>query len=900
MDIGLNGCWRARPDPAGIGVTENWASLPWPEEAVIYLPVPGLWQTSQPDLRGAVWYERMINPPAPAAHLEIRVGASNYLTDAWLNGVYLGRHEGGYTPFTFSLDGIARPGEDNRLIFRVADVTDESEFEGLLARQIPGGKERWYYQASGIWQSVTLRATGPAWFCTVRLLPELDRSELLWRVSLGSRDQWDDTLQIEVLDAAGSVLAESRREITLRAGVLQIEGGLALTGVQPWSPADPRLCLVRLRLLRSGDCREERIGFRRFNLLDGRFYLNGREMQLKSVILQPNYPATILYPPDREWARRELTLAKEAGFNAIRFHLLPPVPYVLDLADEIGLLVYEESPVGWIKNGPRLAEHCRREIEEMIRRDWNHPSVVIWGLLNENVPVWEILGRELLSLAAGLDPTRIAIDNSGGTGAVDQFFAWAGRCHYFLPDRGIVPAIDLHIYLNQLENVAFDWLSHLGDPGLIKTLALVGYGRPDDLDRIGGSLSAWAGGIFVSEYGTGGCEDLEASVAGFPPDAIGPDRAVAAAYAQSLHECLRLPGIADAVHGVADFIASAEAVHGRNDFDQTMAMRINPRISGYSLTQLNDCSWEFAAGIADRWRRTKPCLDMIKAANDPLQILLWPGRYAFAAGETLRLRAWLVAEEEVTGRFLLELDGRIVLEKDIKAHGVLDLADWTSGLEHTGWHTAVATFTPAGGDVRSDQRRLLILPAADLSHLTRLSGGESTGDRSEHVFFWPATDMQPDIDWPAVLHQVRQGKTLILADLDPDAVEMLAAAGLSALHPDLQSATSWMPAWHVIPTHAAFTGLPIGVAGPLFAPVLPRYSMAGRPGKTLAWALRGNIHCGKYVGTTNFEFEKWSDLALIPLGKGRIVICQYRLGLEDPIARTILANLAAWAVNSLC
>ena len=80
----------------------------------------------------------------------------------------------------------------------------------------------------------------------------------------------------------------------------------------------------------------------------------------------------------------------------------------------------------------------------------------------------------------------------------------------------------------------------------------------------------------------------------------------------------------------ADFVAAAEEIHGQTDFDQTMAMRINPRISGYGLTQLNDCAWEFAAGLLDRWRRPKPSLARVRAANDPLQILLWPGRYAFA------------------------------------------------------------------------------------------------------------------------------------------------------------------------------------------------------------------------------------------------------------------------------
>ena len=203
----------------------------------------------------------------------------------------------------------------------------------------------------------------------------------------------------------------------------------------------------------------------------------------------------------------------------IRLHLLPPVPFVLDLADEIGLLVYEESPAGWIKESPRLAEHCRRETEEMIRRDWNHPSVVIWGLLNENVPVARGSGHRNCSPSRPgsirpASPSTIPAARA----PIDQYFAWADRCQYFLPGQGIVPAIDLH---------------RLPEPGGADRLLLVGQARrsgkarrirwPNRLRTAGrsgaasaASLSSWAGGIFVSEYGFGGCEDLAASAAIVP------------------------------------------------------------------------------------------------------------------------------------------------------------------------------------------------------------------------------------------------------------------------------------------------------------------------------------------------------------------------------------------------
>src|SRR5208283_3209680 len=115
----------------------------------------------------------------------------------------------------------------------------------------------------------------------------------------------------------------------------------------------------------------------------GCFLLNRQPVVLKGFLSQGSYPRTLIYPESPEMSRRELRLLKDNGFNFLRTHLRPPEPYYLDMADEMGILVLAEPAIGWIINSPETEGRCRREIVETLLRDRNHPSIIMWCLLNE-------------------------------------------------------------------------------------------------------------------------------------------------------------------------------------------------------------------------------------------------------------------------------------------------------------------------------------------------------------------------------------------------------------------------------------------------------------------------------------------------------------------------------------
>ncbi len=176
------------------------------------------------------------------------------------------------------------------------------------------------------------------------------------------------------------------------------------------------------------DERSVRCGFREFRFENGFFRLNGRRIFLRSTHTCNHFPVGLKLPPDPDMARRDLLDLKVMGFNMIRFIWGGAERYQLDLCDEIGLMVYEESFASWpMQDSPKLAERWERSISELIRRDRNHPSVVIWGLLNEvrDTPHFRLAAASL-PLIRQLDETRMVFLNSGRwdlAGVNDEVFS---------------------------------------------------------------------------------------------------------------------------------------------------------------------------------------------------------------------------------------------------------------------------------------------------------------------------------------------------------------------------------------------------------------------------------------------------------------------------------------------
>jgi hypothetical protein len=428
MVVSLDGAWRLATDAHNTGRAERWFDQPL--AAAVPTRVPWIIQEAFPGYHGVAWYQREFTAPAqtlPDGRWLLRFWAVDYLAEVWLNGVALGGHEGGETPFVLDATTAIRPGAPNRLTVRVLNPTNEP-IEGYVLGQTPGRNKVVPYRAGnsydlgGILDSVELLLTPPVRIADLWLTPDLATGAVRARLTIDNATGAPARrrLALSLAPAAGGEgLTGAVETRDLPPGASQVEIDLRVAQPRPWDLSDPYLYRVTARLTdENGGAADEtsaRFGFRDFRFERGAFRLNGRRLFLKCSHTGNACPVGLQLPTDPDLLRRDLFNVKVMGFNAIRFIAGMPLRSQLDLCDELGLLVYEEHYGSWcLADSRQMTERYDRSLSEMIRRDRNHPSVAIWGLLNETPD-----GRLFRHVAGclprlrALDDSRLVLLNSG-------------------------------------------------------------------------------------------------------------------------------------------------------------------------------------------------------------------------------------------------------------------------------------------------------------------------------------------------------------------------------------------------------------------------------------------------------------------------------------------------------
>ena len=429
------GGWRIAIDPNDEGRTGNWFAAPRDEAKPT--SVPWIIQDAFPGYHGVAWYWRQfeapVNPHADGRYL-LRFWAVDYLAEVWLNGTRVGGHEGGETPFELDVTDAVRGGAANLLAVRVLNPTHE-RIDGIVLNETPKQARVIPYSAGaaynhgGITGSVELRAVPAVRVDDLFASADPRTGTITIRADVrnAARASVSGRMEYSVAPAAGGpTLRTAVVAQELAPGDTRVEARLTLDQPRLWQLNDPFLYRVTVRV--GDDERSVRCGFRDFRFENGFFHLNGRRLFLRSTHTCNHFPVGLKLPPDPDLARRDLLDLKVMGFNMIRFIWGGAERYQLDLCDEIGLMVYEESFASWgMQDSPHLADRWERSLGELIRRDRNHPSVVIWGLLNEvrDTPHFRLAAASLPWIRA-LDDTRMVFLNSGRwdlAGVNDEVFS---------------------------------------------------------------------------------------------------------------------------------------------------------------------------------------------------------------------------------------------------------------------------------------------------------------------------------------------------------------------------------------------------------------------------------------------------------------------------------------------
>lgn len=387
----LSGVWNYHPDPYDTGLRAGWYNwqetdkegrpVPWDFDFEHWptMQLPAVWNTEDEKLfynESSVVFTRTFRYRSHGERfVKLRFGAVYYRCFVFLNGTYIGFHDGGSTPFFFDITEALK--EMNRIVVVVEAVRSKE--------RVPMSNTDWF-NYGGIFRDIELVRLPSVYIkdFSLSLVPDDTFSRLSFSYQLGGESA------VTAPETAGGKAAPP---LTLTIPELNIEenispekgSGKITINAQPelWSPKNPRLYDVSL--LCGEDMLHDRIGFRQIKINGNRVEINGTPAFLRGVCAHEDSIQNGRALTEEE-IRETLTAAKEMNCNFIRLAHYPHSEQVSMIADEMGIMLWEEIPVYWAIafDNEKTLSNARNQLAELIRRDRNRASVIIWSVGNEN------------------------------------------------------------------------------------------------------------------------------------------------------------------------------------------------------------------------------------------------------------------------------------------------------------------------------------------------------------------------------------------------------------------------------------------------------------------------------------------------------------------------------------
>jgi hypothetical protein len=865
--VPLDGAWELFPGDHALGDLDHLPPEP--------VRVPGLWEAQgHLHLDGVAWYRRRFPLEEAAGCWTLRFGAVMDLAEVFLNRRRLGGHEVPFTPFEFDPTGALHAGE-NTLAVRVTDPPAGDPEH----RRLPHGKQGWgnrefpsppslYLTYGGIWQPVQLRRHGP----------------VAVRDVFVNGDPDDLAVEVELEEAAGRPTAAG---VTLRAlglvrqaevelaprGRARLRLPLGATGAARWSPEQPALHRATVEVAADGrwsDGREVRFGLRTVRVDGERLLVDGRPYRMRSALVQGFWPDGLYAEDGRQAIHAEVAAAKAIGLNTLRLHVKAFDPAYLDACDELGMFLHCDLPVAEpveyaeLREGSVLARRCQAAAREQVRRDRNHPSILLWSAMNElglgrdpevrASDGYEAFARALVAVVREADPTRPVIENDWVEPDPERVFTtplltahWYGRLH-----TG---------FLQELEQRAARW---------------AGTGRP----------------LLVTEFGDWGLPEM---AAGEPAPFWHQGRAFAAELAAT-----PWPG------DPAAFARGTQRYQGLSDRLQAEVFRRHDHLGGWCVTELTDVPHELN-GLLDLERRPKPAaVAELARASQPVLPMLAVTALTWTAGGRLRAPLHVANDGPELHRVEVRLrlgDATTTVAADrLSGHRPTSLGEVELTVPGTpGGHQLLLELTAGGRRLAANRYPVRVVARPEAPFAVQLVGDGATGRALDAVGArragtGPLVVAEGGLDQAAGA-RLRGwleggGTALVLAQAPgaahhypvPAAITPVGAAGWGSAVFHFTTDHDGMPS---LPRRAVLTveDLTVKPAG-----VLARLGAAGWPTETIVGAYKPapDPVRGTVVGAC-------------PAGAGRLLACQFRLAERaadgDPAALALLADLVRLAVS---
>ncbi|HNT92272.1 MAG TPA: glycoside hydrolase family 2 TIM barrel-domain containing protein [Bacteroidales bacterium] len=392
----------------------------------------------------ALWYSREFVIPRTWKEKQIVLNfeASDWETTIWVDDNLAAIHRGGYDPFWCNITPYLSDRKKHTLVVKVTDPTDMGRQPRGKQVLKPGGI--WYTPTSGIWQSVWLEPVEKTWIGDVRLVPDIDKG-VLYVTVIEERCQGPEGCPpVDMAPSLAEVtLASGGTTVASESGITGTAIALSVQGARLWSPDDPYLYDLKIRLITGGEVTDEvhsYAGMRKISLgVDNngftRLMLNNEFIWQNGPLDQGFWPDGLYTPPSDEAMMYDIEMLKKMGFNMLRKHVKVENRRFYYHTDRLGLLVWQDMPSGdeyiWGDKPDITKSHAdsalfMNELTRMIETKFNHPSIVMWVIYNEGWGQYDT--PAVTDYVAALDTTRLVNSASGWT------------------DRGTGHVVDIHHY----------------------------------------------------------------------------------------------------------------------------------------------------------------------------------------------------------------------------------------------------------------------------------------------------------------------------------------------------------------------------------------------------------------------------------------------------------------------
>jgi len=377
----------------------QWRNVQIPHDWSIEEPFSDEWASATAYLPGGIgWYKKSFTAPASWKGKKVFINFDGVYknSEVWINGHSLGKRPSGFASFEYDLSSYLNFGSKNL----IAVKADHSEF----------ADSRWY-TGSGIYRDVHLIVKDQVYlqpeniaFSTPEVSTQSATIQVNTEINNSTTKPSAITLKLVLVDPKGKVATQEERKLSAKAGLNTTQFKQSLSNPSLWSIDEPNLYQLKLSVIRDGKTTDEviqEVGIRsiHFDANKG-FFLNDKNLKLKGVCIHDDAGALGVAVPEEVWVRRLKTL-KEAGVNSLRLSHNPHASYLYNLCDKMGFLVMDEFSdewelgknkwvKGWNVGTPSkdgyheyFKEWAHRDIESMIKRDRNHPSIILWSIGNE-------------------------------------------------------------------------------------------------------------------------------------------------------------------------------------------------------------------------------------------------------------------------------------------------------------------------------------------------------------------------------------------------------------------------------------------------------------------------------------------------------------------------------------